>query len=40
MVAKLYVEWNKKEKAFEAAQQALNMDPGNEEAKAIVHKNG
>lgn len=39
-LAKLYVDWNKKEKAFETAQQALNLDPKNEEAKAIMDKCG
>lgn len=39
-LAKLYMAWNKKEKAFETAVQVLSKDPGNEEAKAIVEKAG
>lgn len=39
-LAKLYVEWNKRDKAFDAAQLALTLDPGNAEAKAIVDKFG
>jgi Flp pilus assembly protein TadD len=35
-LAKLYLAWNKKDKAFEAARDAYKADPGLEEAKAIV----
>ncbi len=37
-LAKLYIEWNKKDKAYEAARAVVAKDPNNEEAKAIVAK--
>ncbi len=37
-LAKLYLAWNKKDKAFEAAQAALGLDANNAEAKAIFEK--
>ena len=37
-LAKLYLSWGKKEKAFDAAQDAYNLDPSNTEAKAIFDK--
>ncbi len=39
-LAKLYMNWNKKEKAFEAAQHVLRHEPDNAEAKAIIDKVG
>ncbi len=38
-LAKLYVEWNKKDKAFTAAQEAYNKDNSLTEAKEIMEKN-
>ena len=35
-LARLYVAWNKKDKAYEAARSALSADPDNEEARALV----
>ena len=37
-IAKMYLEWNKKEKAFEAADAAYRLDPTNAEAKALLDK--
>ncbi|MDR2573084.1 MAG: hypothetical protein LBC94_01850 [Desulfovibrio sp.] len=37
-LAKLYVEWNKKDKAFVAAQEAYNKDKSLEEAREIMEK--
>jgi tetratricopeptide (TPR) repeat protein len=37
-LAKLYVSWNKKDKAFEAAREAYKGDPSLEEAKALIAK--
>lgn len=39
-LAKLYVEWNKKEQAFTVAQEAYNKDKSLTEAKEIVDKYG
>ncbi|MDL2279968.1 hypothetical protein LJC15_04845, partial [Desulfovibrio sp. OttesenSCG-928-G11] len=37
-LAKLYLEWNKKEQAFQAAMEAWNKDNSLTEAKEIVDK--
>lgn len=37
-LAKIYVSWNKKGQAFEAAQEAYKLDPTLAEAKEIVDK--
>ena len=37
-LAKLYMEWNRKEDAFRMAQDALNKDQSLDEARAIVEK--
>ena len=37
-LAKLYMEWNKKDKAFEAANDAWKKDPSLSEAKEIVDR--
>ncbi len=37
-LAKVYLDWGKKEKAFDAAQDAYKLDPKNKEAKAIFDK--
>ena len=37
-LAKLYLAWNKKDKAFDAATQVLRKEPGNSEAKEIMDK--
>jgi tetratricopeptide (TPR) repeat protein len=37
-LARLYVSWNKKEQAFEAAREAYKGDPSLEEAKAMIAK--
>lgn len=37
-LANLYLEWNKKDKAFEAANSAYKMDTANAGAKALVDK--
>lgn len=34
-LGKLYLDWNKKDKALDVLNQAVRMDPGNEEAKAL-----
>jgi tetratricopeptide (TPR) repeat protein len=37
-LAEAYLAWNKKDKAYDAAREALTMDSSNETAKAIVEK--
>jgi len=37
-MSKMYLEWRKKDKAFERAKQALEQDPSLEEAREIVEK--
>ncbi len=37
-LASLYMDWNKKDKAFEAAEAALALDKNNTEAKEIFEK--
>ena len=37
-LGKLYVEWNKRDKAFEVLQQVLRLEPDNEEAAALFAK--
>ena len=37
-LARLYAQWNKKDKAFEAARDVLRKDPENAEAKEMVEK--
>lgn len=37
-MSKMYLEWRKKDKAFETAKQALDADPTLEEAREIVEK--
>jgi tetratricopeptide (TPR) repeat protein len=39
-LARLYMAWNKKDKAFEAANQVLRKEPGNAEAREIREKAG
>ena len=39
-LAKFYAAWNKKEKAFEAANQVLKKEPDNMEARSIADKSG
>ena len=39
-LARLYAQWNKKDKAFEAAQDVLRKEPENAEAKEMVAKFG
>lgn len=39
-LAKVYLAWNKKEEAFQAAQEALSRDPSLEEAKELVNTLG
>ena len=39
-LAKLYVEWNKKDQAFTTAQEAFNKDNSLTEAKEIIDKYG
>ncbi len=34
-LGKLYLEWNKKDKAFDVLNQAVGLDPKNEEAKKL-----
>lgn len=34
-LGKLYVAWNKRDKAFEVLEKAVRQDPGNEEAKEL-----
>ncbi len=37
-LAKIYIQWNKRDKAFDFAAQAYKIDPSLEEAKAIIDK--
>lgn len=37
-LGKLYIAWNKKDKAFEILNKAVRMDPGNEEAAELFAK--
>ncbi len=39
-LARMYSQWNKKDKAFEAAGDVLRKDPDNAEAKEMVEKFG
>lgn len=37
-MSRMYLQWNKKDKAFERAKEALDADPSLEEAREIVEK--
>jgi tetratricopeptide (TPR) repeat protein len=39
-LARLYLLWNKKDQAFEAAGRAAKLDPGNQEARELMEKTG
>ncbi len=39
-LAELYMAWNKKDKAFDAAREALSLDAANDTAREIVEKLG
>ncbi len=39
-LAKLYMAWNKKELAFDAARQVVRSEPDNKEAREIMEKTG
>lgn len=39
-LGKMYISWNKKDKAFDVLNKAVRKDPGNEEARALYAKLG